>query len=487
MKSSILRSAAALAMAAASGCAAYHPCPFHVKETTIGHCQGTGKSAVDSRPEYSIGFVEFDDQGWLWNREQMEEVLKSVQDAASRGGAVIVVYVHGWHHNADEGDGDVAAFRDSLKGLHESLNEPELKNLRRAALQETGPKNDAATGEATVLGIYVGWRGGSLPGGLDFLTFSERKRAAHRVGHGDVGELLVRLNQIHARSNDKGLYTGLVVVGHSFGGAVVFSAISDKLQIDLGAMSRGAEPVPVSARETLCTSDRSLCLRAVGDLVVLVNPAFESSLYHSIDQLARTSRFDRCQTPVLLTVSSEADWPNRRYFPIGQVVLTQEQGVLRDSQQKHEVHTSLGNFRGQVTHCLKADPGDDCTSIPGYGSAQPGPQGADSPRETAARAAAATTEHKDPCAQPLGAGGKFADTVLYRVNDDGQANNPVMPSNSPVMLARATGELIPGHDLFAGAKTEKFKGFLVKFVHDLIYQKLGQRRAAHEREPAPAR
>jgi len=464
MKGSLLLLVTWPALLAVSGCAAYRPCPYHV-EKAIGSCPDPGKGPLDRQPDYTIGFVEFDDQGWLWDRGQMETVLSAVEQTAQKGGAVIVVYVHGWHHSADDEDGDVAEFRRALSDLDKVLNDdPELSSLRAAAI-----KGKETHGRATVFGVYAGWRGGSLPGNLDFLTFSERKRAAHRVGHGDLSELLIRLNNIHATANTQRLYAGMVVVGHSFGGAAVFSAISDRLQIDLTMAGAGTAKAG-APRQELCRENPAHCLNIVGDLVVLVNPAFESSLYNEIDYLAKSSSFDPCQTPVLLAVSSEADWPNRRYFPIGQVLFTQEQGAFRNRAQKHEVHTSLGNFPAQVTHCLKADPGDDCSSIPQERrQVGPGPHAVAAGRGEAL----ASSEHKDACVQHLGAGGKFGETFLYPVAET------VKPEN-PVMLVRATGELIPGHDLFSRdpktkeLTTRKFVGFLVKFVHDLMYEKAAQ-------------
>ena len=36
---------------------------------------------------------------------------------AATGDVVLAVFVHGWHHNAAPGDGNVASFRGLLKGL----------------------------------------------------------------------------------------------------------------------------------------------------------------------------------------------------------------------------------------------------------------------------------------------------------------------------------------------------------------------------------
>src|SRR5260370_10489258 len=99
MHRAVLFPAVLLSLVAASGCALSPR--YHIN------------SPID-REDYTIGFVEFDDQGWLQRREQMETVLASVNATVQQGGAIIVVYVHGWHHSADEKDSDVEEFRKAL-------------------------------------------------------------------------------------------------------------------------------------------------------------------------------------------------------------------------------------------------------------------------------------------------------------------------------------------------------------------------------------
>jgi hypothetical protein len=156
------------------------------------------------------------------------------------------------------------------------------------------------------------------------------------------------------------------------------------------------------------------------------------------------------------------DWPNRRFFPIGQKLLAREQGDFRDSGQKHEFHTTLGNIPGQVTHCLTALGGQDCSSTA---------PAARLPLTVAGSSGAAAGHRKDPCSEHLGAGGVFGRVP----NQTLLAPLPSVNAASPILLVRATGELIPGHDLFTrGNETAKFRDFLAHFVHDVIRQKLAQ-------------
>src|SRR5437016_11338253 len=59
---------------------------------------------------YAFGTVVLDEQGWISDRQQLNDVLDLVEHEANRGGALIVAYIHGWHHNADPDDQDLRKF-----------------------------------------------------------------------------------------------------------------------------------------------------------------------------------------------------------------------------------------------------------------------------------------------------------------------------------------------------------------------------------------
>src|SRR5262249_22226914 len=131
-----------------------------------------------------------------------------------------IVFVHGWKHNAHESDDNVDHFREALLRLSETeyaLSQAQHQPARR------------------IVGIYLGWRGESisLPV-IENLTFWDRKNTAHKVGHGEVTEVLNRIDQLRqvkdAQSPGGSSRSRLIVVGHSFGGAVVFSALEQILE-----------------------------------------------------------------------------------------------------------------------------------------------------------------------------------------------------------------------------------------------------------------
>ncbi|HTV42577.1 MAG TPA: hypothetical protein VMF08_18575 [Candidatus Sulfotelmatobacter sp.] len=247
-----------------------------------------------NQTSFKIGYVEFDDQGWFWGHQQWQAVKQAIgeEETNSRpNGLEIVVFVHGWKNNANYTNGDVVMFRQVLADLSANLYPSKVK----------------------VFGVYLGWRGWSIlsdyfpiPLGQE-LTFYHRKAVAERIGHeGAATEVFTELQIMQQRFNDynnsNGVQrTGLVIVGHSFGGQLVFSAISQILT-ERVLLAQDNQPFP-----------------SFGDLVVLVNPAFEASLYNNLIALATAKdiHYPAHQPPVLAVFTSRGDTATRNWFPRG--------------------------------------------------------------------------------------------------------------------------------------------------------------------------
>ena len=117
----------------------------------------------------------------------------------------------------------------------------------RAALAHYERYRVSGNRETRVIGVYVGWRGDSLStprkGPLKFaslaknLTYWNRKSVAQEVGKGGVTELLLSLKRLaycgttklDARCPGKPEDTAYLIIGHSFGGAIVLSAMNEVL------------------------------------------------------------------------------------------------------------------------------------------------------------------------------------------------------------------------------------------------------------------
>jgi hypothetical protein len=284
------------------------------------HRHTVSYTSVENHGRFRVGIVEFDDQGRFWNRAQYDQVIADVRQIyKDHAGAQVLVFVHGWKHSAAVCDSNLTCFRELLANFAEQ---------------------EGADGRP-VYGIYVGWRGLSVRAPVvKELTFWSRKEAAHRVGNGDVIELLATLEALHRQEREESPNTRLTTVGHSFGAAVVYSAVSGTLKERL-------------AVHIATPADRRRLFVGFGTLTVLVNPAFEATRYDGIDRMlaANAGAFDMRNPRVLVTVASEGDVATRYFFRAGRWVSTLFQRT-RDRDQSNQMLRTVGNYAGFATHRL---------------------------------------------------------------------------------------------------------------------------------------
>jgi hypothetical protein len=287
-------------------------------------------AVIESTPNYKLGFVEFDDQGWFWDTNQANLVKQMIRTEAGIGrpnnqqGIVIVVFVHGWKNNAASTDTNVNTFRTVLAYL-DSAEKAQTKHAPRK-----------------IVGVYGGWRGLSAKWEpAKELSFWERKNTAHKVGNsGALTELLVDLENLQEESNHEWLATNaprteLIIVGHSFGAAAVYSAISDVVT------ERFVDTVP-----------RNKALKPMGDQVILLSPAFEASRHYNLNQMAVSMRhYPVDQRPVLSIFTSEGDWATHYFFPLGRFFSTVFE-KNRDAKQRRANRQAIGWFQPFITHDL---------------------------------------------------------------------------------------------------------------------------------------
>ena len=280
-------------------------------DLSAAECKATGRS---------LFFVEADDTGRPLRPDQLDSVLTAVDGAVANAGAMVVVFVHGWHHSAAPGDAYVCRLSDVLASVEQME--------RGAAALAKRPARD-------VMGIYVGWTGSLYPSELanSVTTFWNRLVAADHLGASDgvLRRLLAGLSQrlAAARAGSKAdRRSSLLVVGHSMGARAVFNALRDDM------LRTDAVPASLQA-----------------DLGLLVNPAFSATLFRAVHQQSRDCRPGA--TPLLL-FSSETDGVTRQLYPAGQTVtypFTEAEPV----PFFEHIYTAA-NFEEFVTHRLTLDP-----------------------------------------------------------------------------------------------------------------------------------
>jgi hypothetical protein len=288
---------------------------------------------VSSSPAYRLHFVELDDQGWLYPAQdqagytdamgsahaQIDRVIDDLSGRLKKGERVMLfVFVHGWKHGAGHDDRDVQRFREILADA--------------ASMAQFG--GEPRQPPRTVVGIYIGWRGGgafSAKNPMVYATFWTRKNAALHVSGGAVRELFARLTALRERWNVPAVDARpedreaalrrprlrTVVLGHSFGGWITFSSLSISI-LELLAHAVDADQVRTD-RGTDWLSARA---RATADMVVLLNPAFEATRYQPLHSMARRVRLSGFEAPVLVIVTSTSDGATRTAFPLGRRINT---------------------------------------------------------------------------------------------------------------------------------------------------------------------
>jgi len=255
------------------------------------------QSFIEQHPAFDLTFLEFTERGNLYNRDHARSVMDFIDTyAKSDNGAAVFVFAHGWKHTAAPDDSNVTQFKDFLA---------------RAAENEI-------VGRRKVIGVFIGWRGKSIDLPLaKETTYWARKSVAEEIGSGGATEVLSELQQILVsqfedidakRQLPKNSY---VIVGHSFGGAIVLSAIHDVLLHEL-----------IKAAGAMRSRDVQQCskVKRFADGIVLLNPAIEANKVILLKEAAARCQFDEYQPTLMHVVSTDADIATKRYFPIGQSI-----------------------------------------------------------------------------------------------------------------------------------------------------------------------
>lgn len=316
------------------------------------HLMGKQLPAVERKStaglDYLLGFIEFDDQGQLWCREQMKAVLAAIEEETNKpAGAKIIVYAHGWKHNAHEGDTDIEKFVELLEQL--TYIEDKVHETTKVE-------------KPMIIGIYLGWRGNSIPvPGLRNVTFWGRKNTAQKVGSLGATEVFSRIEKIQMKANkceetssnptgECSRRVNLIVIGHSFGAALVYSALSDILE----------------NRFIHSEAEKDKMIKGFGDLVILMNPAMEANLFTVLNNMSAEKKSYNIEQPVLMTVlTSKGDYPTKIFFKMGRTVSTifephgqrtyysEHQGKKLSVSQTETNRVALGHFQGYISDSLQ--------------------------------------------------------------------------------------------------------------------------------------
>lgn len=299
------------------------------------HCVNAGTGVEDpaliSRPSGGVKIIALNDYGEFVNRCQLTDVLfdlnwdlsKEVNDLrppvrsdARKLPKLVVLYVHGWKHNAETDDDDLKSFEQLIDGLK---------------ARQTDKKN--------VLGIYIGWNAKLGWGPVDNLTFWEKSSVADRIAQsGVVTKIVSAIGSVLKRDTEKA--DQFIAIGHSFGARIIYSATAQNLIYETEQAHPGHN---LGIYKQISSS---------ANAVILLNPAFEAARYEAIADISREyERFNISQNPLLVSISSENDWATNVAFPVGAWL-----GLERDVKER----TTIGNFNAFITHRLKPIENNSC-------------------------------------------------------------------------------------------------------------------------------
>jgi hypothetical protein len=404
---------------------------------TFGHYLRTNQTEtaniIERATNYTMGFVEFDDQGWFYNsnrtggRWQIDVVMDEVRSEIKTKPLLIVVFIHGWKHNAKYDDENVAAFHKVLQKLGKLEKQRSIEN-QKAVVRH-------------VFGVYVGWRGLSTTWEpFKEFSFFSRKSAAETVGHGAVVELLSDLEAVRTLDNKaNGVSiankerdaTMMVEVGHSFGADVLYSAtapiLKERLVENFNAQGTEAEP------------------RTFGDMVVLINPAFEAARFATLQRLAANKQFKHQTNCTLAVFTSKGDSATGFWFPLVRRFSTLFMKYQDRSQQRAANLAAVGHYDPYINFSLQTLPPLKRRGTNDVMQQVAGPKETLGNVKSLKKAKAAKAESYE-----FGIGHGYCKLV---------ANNNYK-TNDPVFNVKVDRAIIPNHDSIT---QPRFGQFLVEF------------------------
>jgi hypothetical protein len=305
------------------------------------HRVQAGTSDMKSNePSFDLAVVQLKDDGTYLRPPQMDAaddcIRKARTSKLNTNGAVVIVFIHGWHHGASwkrtpsttasdpDGDDHFHAFRLVLESL--ALREAERYS------------DDGKEAGRRVVGIYVAWNGdpeASWISGIPVLThgtFWNRYAVAEKIG----GSMQFQESIRKIVNSTKGPITDseeqlsafrpespLVIIGHSMGALMLQSAFAALLEDQHQPLQRQRPQRSAGAVEI--RSDGVLV--SFPDIVLSLNSAADSAIAKRIlkalnhrGMTKKAAAGGICYSPpLLMSVTSTGDTDTRDVWSIGKL------------------------------------------------------------------------------------------------------------------------------------------------------------------------
>jgi hypothetical protein len=287
---------------------------------------GWDTDTIGARPnliarQFKYGVIEYQSKnkpGKRWQADQRNAVIEEIEK--SKNPLYVVIFVHGWHHNAREEIGIehlVNQDRNLLYFKH-------ILAKRKAELVAANKNN------YEILGVYIGWQGESISNDL-FFTIGSRSRAADHIGNGqDFSDDLIEIANKVQETNPE---NRLLVIGHSLGGRILSRFMLNQISDNTKPQQERWAPLNKNS------------------LVVTINPAIGADAF---DELMKTDPDDANPLPTWINITSKDDEATGSIFSaaasLGRLVGI---GVgVTDHFFRRSSYQAIGHYRPYQTHRL---------------------------------------------------------------------------------------------------------------------------------------
>ncbi len=329
--------------------------------------EGLKKYSSPNEQSFDVCVIKFHDSGRYVDLTQLSEATNCIRQArqANRNGAVVVVFIHGWHHNAewnrtkDDGDSHFTAFRKVLAGL----------TLREAERYPYG-----APGGRRVIGIYFGWNGDPAKSWLrdtrwlTHLSFKNRYSIAKKIGESaDMRKALKQIFDVTKERFEEIPESPLILIGHSMGALMLESAFlslltdRDKVLVHRGTNHGNCVEIRQDGHPI-----------SFADVLIAINSAADSRIANEITATLKNQKITKTlrtpnvsySPPLFISLTSPADWDTKITWRLAQfpqlwrktdghdrALFTHTFGV---TQKKVSCNPKGHPDFGQNWHCLHA-------------------------------------------------------------------------------------------------------------------------------------
>lgn len=256
---------------------------------------------------------------------QRDAIIEHLNDLRSKHKKVyLFVFVHGWHHSARE---EISRSLECVEATSFApCTNPQDRNLFyfKHLLAKTSFELTARRDDYAVMGVYVGWDGGSS----NNILAADRGQAADRIGRSpdlmaDLKKISQGADAIEADGSGR-----MLVMGHSFGGRMV-----SRLMLKSVAENNWTPFGPRS-------------------LVVTLNPAIGADAF---DEVMKQPT-DASRRPAWINITSMDDRATGIVFSLASTIgrLIPKIGYgLTDAIDGGRGFHAIGHYEPYVTHRLK--------------------------------------------------------------------------------------------------------------------------------------